>query len=112
MSKSLWYVTNLPDLRLAESQIETRDQRKKILDGVADGMQHDDSKRHSAKILLKLQVLIGGDESVEAPVECRTQQPAVRQACPALALDSGHLVADDLSCESTRKLFIKQNAHV
>lgn len=58
-----------------------------------------------------LQVLVGGQEDLEAASLGASQQIAVPEAGPPLLLDRPDVMVANLACQPPRKLLVKQDAH-
>jgi len=56
---------------------ERGDEREEIFKSVTRGDQNEDAKRGLLKVLLELQILIGGNENFQAVGGCASQQFAV-----------------------------------
>jgi hypothetical protein len=87
------------------------DERKKILERVAWRNHDDDAEAGAAEILLKLDILIGREQDLEALRSRTTEKFAVRNARPTLLLHSNDVMPGQLACELTRKLLIEKDAH-
>ena len=70
-----------------------RDQWQEVFERVARGAKYDDGKLELGDVLLKLEILVAGQEYVEACGIGVEEQLAVLETCPRLLLNCANDVA-------------------
>jgi hypothetical protein len=87
------------------------DDGQQILQCIARGGDDNDEQRCAGKVLLVLEILIGGNEDLELRGRGPAQQLAILHTRPAFLLDRSDLMAGDVPRDPARQLLIEQNAH-
>lgn len=86
-------------------------QRQQILERIAHPAQYDNADLPLRDVLLKLKILIAGDEDAETGGLRGVEQRAVFKPRPRLLLNGSNLVANQERPELPWELLIGQNAH-
>ena len=82
-----------------------------ILKRVARSAQDNNPEASLRDVLLKLQVLVAGQEYVEPGVLRAGEQHTILQSRPRFLLDRTRVVPDQVGRKLARQLLIEQNAH-
>ena len=88
-----------------------RHQRCKVIDSIACCLNSQYRDRQNRQVLLKLQILVHGQEHVELR-RGEAKKLAVLDARPSAALYRCNLVPSEQLSATTRKVFVKQDAHL
>ena len=110
----LWHSLNskhLARLNNFDRVDRSRDEGHEVLDGVAEGAEHDDSELSCGEILLELNVPISRHEDRKTRGFGGIEQLTVLQSSPRLLLYCSNVVPGQERRQLPRELLIEQNVH-
>ena len=93
---------NIAGSRFAYRSKCLRHERQQIVEFVARSNQYDHPEFCVGKVLLKLKILVGREEDIEATRARSQQQFTVSQPCPTLLLHRTDVMTSDMTGQPTR----------
>lgn len=95
-------------MHFGKSGENLRHQRTNCLDRIGESCQHHNSDSATFQVLLVQQILIRGDEALEASGFCARKKFAVLKGGPSLILHRSYFVTSEVVPESLREGLVKK----